>query len=101
MRYVSSDVRNNYYADFNKMVLCVTDKVSRSSSLVKIQFNETDTKFEGKGVPEQILFYLLPVYQRSLSQTLNQETLKIIHSFKHDLNDLACRDFNSFGSPKK
>lgn len=96
--YIASDKRSDYSVDFKKMVVYVTDRVSRISEPVKVSF--TGQEFVGK-LPDIILLYLLPHYSRWLDDSENRErNERFYRSLSYDLNDLACRNFNSFNGGK-
>jgi hypothetical protein len=96
--FIYSDRQSDYSADFNKMLVYVTDRVTRITEPIPIVFN--DARFHGN-LPDTVLVFLLPYYSRYLEIQDKVENLRgILLSIDHDLNDDACRNFNSFNGGK-
>jgi len=94
--YICSFNRKDYYADFRKMIVREVDCNSRLSKSHKVRFKEG--LFYGD-LNENILIYLLPSYHKFLHIDSKIDK-KLLYGLSTDLNDLACRNFNSFGGGK-
>ena len=96
--YIVSDKQSDYSADFKKMVVYVTDRVSRISDPIKVNF--TGQEFIGI-LPDIVLLYLLPHYSRWLDDSESrEESQRLYRRLSYDLDDSACRNFNSFNGGK-
>lgn len=98
MLYITSDRDNNYYADFRNMAVLISDKISRKTSVSRIKFNLKTIEFTSeKKLPEQVLLFLLPLFEKhQKTEESAKDALKMVAAFRYDLDDSACRDFNSF-----
>jgi len=94
--YVCSINKKDYYADFKKMIVREVDCNSRISKSYKVRFEEG--LFYGN-ISETILIYLLPKYSKFLDIDSKIDK-KLLYGLSADLNDLACKNFNSFGGGK-
>jgi len=99
MKYVTSDKNHNYYVDFDSLSLFIVHKINRITETVKMKFNDKDMQFKAKEVKYLVALSLcLPMYEQYLKNTAKREDAKkLFKSLSFDLNDDACRDFNSFG----
>lgn len=98
MIHVYSTKNIEYTVCFDTMRVFKTHKINRITESDSIQFQ--NCQFRGN-VPQEVLFYLLPLYEKFLfDYDKRQEGKRLVQMMNYDLNDYAARNFNSFTGGK-
>ena len=98
MMHVHTISEFEYAVCFDTMRVFKTHKIKRIAQIIPVEF--VDYQFRAE-LPTEVLFYLLPLYEKFLSSFDKREEGKRLAKFlNYDLNDLAARNFNSFTGGK-
>lgn len=107
MQYVTSTERGSFYVDFQRGLLYLFSRNSRVGVSSKFTADKEDLKLhiqdpqlrEAFDHPSQIAcLALMEKYEADLEAF--SAAKRLFTSLSYDLNDEACRDFNSFGGQK-
>lgn len=98
MIHIHTIAEFEYAVCFDTMRVFKTHKIRRVAQVIPVKIDNYE--FFGE-LPSEILFYLLPLYEKFLSSfDKRQKGRRLVQFLNYDLNDSAARNFNSFTGGK-
>lgn len=107
MQHIVSDTRGSFYVDFHRGLLYLFSRTSRIGQSSRFSVNKQELKLNiqnpslRKAFDQSLQIACLAMMERyEQRREENEAHARFMEVLNLDLNDDACRDINSFGSPK-